>query len=153
VDWRRIRFPAIRGRTYGYNAVPAREQPVPPGTSPRQLPPAGGQPDAISERTSRYPAIGEGGSPGRSYLGRTEDALNSGPAPDRIDRAETPKHSGTILPGTGESGGMAGWPYDGNALFIPHQRIPRKPITVTPFQRTIDTSVTVPSIGVGNPVG
>lgn len=89
---------------------------------------------------------GESQSPGRSFMGRTEDDLNTGLVPDRIDRGTTARNAGTI----GDM--MNGWPYDGNAVLVPHTRIPRNPITVTAFARTIDTGVTVPSIAIGTPV-
>jgi hypothetical protein len=82
----------------------------------------------------------------RSYLADTADpVLNAGQAPDRIDRDFPFKNDGLI-------GNMVvGWPYDGNALRIPHQYVPRHPYTVTPFGRMIDTGVTIPAIYVGEP--
>lgn len=89
---------------------------------------------------------GESQAPGRSFMGRTSDDLQTGVPPDRIDRGTTARNAGKI------ANLMAGWPYDGNAVLVPHTRIPRNPITVTAFARTIDTGVTVPSIAIGNPV-
>lgn len=92
-------------------------------------------------------------SPGRSFIGGAQTAdndLNLGPAPNRIDRGTTAREAGAILPSA--PAGIVGWPYDGNALMIPHQYIPRYPITVTPFARTIDTGVTIPSVGIGEPI-
>jgi hypothetical protein len=89
----------------------------------------------------------DGASPGRAFLGRTADSLDSGPAPDRINRGTTARNAGVIGPTD-----IAGWPYDGNALLVPHTVIPRTPITVTPFARTIDTGVTIPSIPIGGPL-
>lgn len=106
---------------------------------------------AASRAGSRRPIDGEGTQPGRSYLGRTEDLLNTGPAPDRINRTTPASNAGKIGVGAGPDG-ISGWPYDGNALFVKHQDIPRKPITVTPFARTIDTGVTVPSPNIGGPI-
>lgn len=89
---------------------------------------------------------GESQSPGRSFMGRTADDLETGTPPDRIDRGTTARNAGKI------GNQVSGWPYDGNAVLVPHTRIPRNPITVTAFARTIDTGVTVPSIAIGNPV-
>lgn len=83
---------------------------------------------------------------GRSYLDDTGiDALNAGEAPDRIDRDIPLANDGLI-------GNMvAGWPYDGNSLPIPHHYVPRRPMTVQPFVRGIDPGVTIPAIYVGEP--
>lgn len=85
-------------------------------------------------------------SPGRTYLDDTGiDALNAGKVPDRIDRDFPYANDGLI-------GNMvAGWPYDGSSLPIPHNYVPRRPYTVQPFGRMIDTGVTVPAIYVGEP--
>lgn len=154
---RTITFPTIRGRSYAYNSLVRMLTPGARGDEYAAATPtasaAGAQPDTFSAPASRTRKGGESASPGRAFLGRTEDRLNDGPAPDRINRDNPARNAGDILPGIGNRDGMAGWPYDGNALMIPHQRIPRTPITVTAFARTIDNSVTIPSIGVGNPVG
>ena len=149
-----IRFPKLRGRSYGYRSTAETGAPEPTVTVPRPLPPRGAQFDTISVPASRRIVGGIEGpnTNDRGYLGRTEDALNLGPLPNRIDRRAQALNAGYIGPNGGASFGMAGWPYDGNALRIPHQIIPRKPITVTAFQRTIDTSVTVPAVAVGGPV-
>lgn len=93
-------------------------------------------------------------SPGRSFIGGAQTAdndLNLGPSPNRIDRGTTAREAGKIGVGAGPSG-IAGWPYDANAAMIPHIVIPRTPITVSPFARTIDTGVTIPSTAIGDPV-
>lgn len=120
-------------------------QPAEPDTSPRPLPLRGSQANEISAPASRRIIDGEAQNPGRSYLGRTGDLLDMGRAPDMIDRATPAANAGGI------DGHVSGWPYDGNALLIPHQSIPRRPITVTPFVRNIDTGVTIPSISIGDP--
>jgi hypothetical protein len=81
---------------------------------------------------------------GRQYLAQTGvPVLQAGPEPDRIDRDFPYMNAGLI-------GNMvSGWPYDGNALRIPHDYVPRKPYTVQPFGRMIDTGVTIPAIYVG----
>lgn len=88
----------------------------------------------------------EATAPGRSFIDRTADDLDTGVPPDRINRNTTARNGGTI------GHFMGGWPYDGNAALIPHRMIPRNPITVTPFARTIDTGVTVPSLPIGGPL-
>lgn len=148
-----IRFPKLRGRSYGYWSNASTGSPAPVDTVPTPLPPAGGQRDAISVPASRRVVGGiDAANPGRPFLARTGDDLDSGPIPNRIERAHQARNAGFIGPNGGAETGMSGWPYDGNALRIPHQVIPRRPITVTPFQRTIDTSVTVPAVSVGGPV-
>jgi hypothetical protein len=145
---RKITFPRVFRRTYGANRLPV--PPGPPdrdaGVSPGPLHPRGNA-DVMVRAGSRRIIDRDSGNHGRSFLSRTADELNSGPTPNRIDRGTTARNSGTI-----SHANVAGWPYDGNALYIPHQAIPRKPITVSPFVRTIDTSVTIPSIGIGNPI-
>jgi hypothetical protein len=147
----RITFPrvwparAVASRTLPVSLEPVTQYGVP--VSP--LPPAGGY--SNSRAASRRVIDGEGMQPGRSYLDRTGDQLDMGPAPDRIDRGQRAMNAG-IISVNGAPTGMGGWPYDGNALMIPHQAIPRRPITVSPFNRTIDTGVTIPSAPIGDPV-
>lgn len=148
---RRITFPRIwPARSVGDRTLPVTLQPGAVVTSPHPLPTAGGF--ATSEPPSWAIIDRDAASPGRSFLGRTADDLDSGPAPNRIDRATQARNAGKIT-GTGGPDGVAGWPYDGNALFVPHTVIPRTPITVSPFARTIDTGVTIPSLPIGGPVG
>lgn len=152
-----IRFPKLVGRSYGYRSTAQTGTPEPPQTVPaRRILTAGTQPDEISSPASRAIVGGREGSNGtddRPYIAHTEDSLNLGPLPNRINRDAQGRNAGKI--GVGAfPGGITGWPYDGNALRIPHQIIPRKPITVTAFQRTIDTSATIPAgPGIGAPVG
>lgn len=142
---RRISFPPLfPARSVANRTLPVTLQPTAPDTSPRPLPVRGG---FVATRPASARVIdADGTQPGRSYLGRTADDLDSGPVPDRINRDTHAQNAGTI--GTF----MGGWPYDGNALFIGHQMIPRRPITVTAFSRTIDTGVTVPSLPIGGNV-
>lgn len=150
---RRFTFPTKPGRSYGYRDTTRQEQPDRELGSREVMPVRGAQPDYNSRAASRGVVGGiDGPNPGREFLGRTADDLDSGPIPNRIERNAPALNAGKILAGTGEPGGMAGWPYDGNALRIPHTVIPRKPITVTPFSRTIDTGVTVPSVGIASPL-
>jgi hypothetical protein len=151
-----IRFPKLVGRSYGYRSTAQTGAPEPPQVVPaRRILSAGSQPDEISSPASRRIVGGREGpnTNDRGYIAHTEDQLNLGPLPDRINRDAQGRNAGKI--GVGAfPGGIAGWPYDGNALRSPHQVIPRKPITVTAFQRSIDTSVTIPAgPGIGGPVG
>lgn len=147
---RRIVFPKLIGRTYGFNTLPLALNPAPVAALRERLRLATAQPDQISVPASRAVISADSGSPGRSYIAHTEDALNLGPVPSYIDRNAPAANAGKISAESG--GGMNGWPYDGGGLFVPHQRIPRKPITVVPFSRTIDTGVTVPSLPIGAPL-
>lgn len=148
---RRIVFPRVwPARAVGSRTLPVTLQPAPVNTVPGPLPVQGGY--SNTEPASRHVIDGDAASPGRGFLGRTADALDSGPAPDRINRNTPAANAGKIGVGAGPDG-TGGWPYDGNALFVPHTVIPRTPITVSPFSRTIDTGVTVPSVPIGGPVG
>lgn len=161
-DGRRAPVPVRRGnvaparaRSYGYRST--AQQP-PSGNDPgvtTPLPRRGAQADTTSSPASTRRIDGDALAPvsagQRSYLAHTEDDLNTGPVPNRIDRGTTARNAGKIGVGAYPAG-IAGWPYDGNAMFIPHLVIPRRPITVTPFQRTIDTSVTVSAPAIGGPL-
>lgn len=152
VPQRRQNQGAIKARSYGYRsgAVPMATGDDPGITSP--LPLRGQQSDAINDPRSMRVIDSDAFSPGRAFMGRTEDALNTGRPPNRIDRGTTARNAGRIGVG-GFPAGIGGWPYDGNAMFIPHQTIPRRPITVTPFQRTIDSGLTVSAAPIGGPIG
>lgn len=152
---RKIVFPKIRIRTYGYNSTSVTGTPYPDAgvnVGKNGMPLRGRNDGGASLPGSRRNIGGDSSSDGRSYLGNTQLDLQSGVAPDRINRNTRAQNMGTISV-SGEPIGMGGWPYDGNALYMPHQRIPRTPITVSPFSRTIDTGVTIPAIGIGNPIG
>lgn len=140
-----------KARSYGMRTT---AQYPPAGNSPASrtpLPLRGSQPDEISNPRSVEIADGDSFNPGRSFMGRTEDGLNTGPIPARIDRGTTARDRGKIATGAGPEG-VTGWPYDGNGMFIPHVVIPRRPITVTDFARTIDTSVAIVAPAIGGPV-
>lgn len=158
----RFRFPRIFRRTYGYNALPNPPLPLnqrdagvnaPNGLPSRGNTSAPGVNGGGSTLAgSRRVIGGDSASDGRSYLGVTERVqLESQPAPNRIDRRTMALNAGAIAC-SAEPVGMGGWPYDGSGLYIPHQPIPRKPQTPVVFVRTIDTGVTIPSVGIGNPV-
>lgn len=147
---RRIVFPRIwPARAVASRTLPVTLQPIDQIAVPGPLPGAGGF--RTSAEWSGAIMDGEGMQPGRAFLGNTEADLNSGAAPDRINRGTTARNAGKIGPAN-MPGGIGGWPYDGNALLVPHTMIPRRPITVTPFARTIDTGVTIPSQAIGDPI-
>lgn len=141
--------PKARSYAYRSSAQPQRSGDDPGVVSP--LPTRGTQIDETSAPGSARVIDADSFSPGRSFLGHTEDGLNNGRPPNRIDRGTTARNRGKVAV-MGTPAGTDGWPYDGNALFIPHQVIPRRPITVTPFQRTIDTGLTVSAPSIGGPV-
>lgn len=140
-----VRFPKLVGRSYGFRTLPLALAPGRPDASSQPMPLRGSQPDEISERASRLTFPNQTGSPGRAFLGRTEDGLNLGPVPSYIKRFSPTSNAGKI-------GREMHWPYDGNAINVPHQPIPRKPITGTLFVRSIDTGVTIPALPIGAPV-
>lgn len=142
---RRIIFPRVwPARAVASRTLPVTLQPVDDAGVRGPFRQAGGWGNVVPASASIID--GDGLSPGRSYLDHTEDKLNTGAVPDRINRGTTARNAGKI------ANWLAGWPYDGNELLVPHTMIPRRPITVTPFARTIDTGVTIPSQPIGDPV-
>lgn len=139
-----ITRPYWPGRSVGARTLPITLQPEPVPVAPTAY--RGGFSNVVAGSAAIID--GEATNPGRGFMGRTADTLETGPAPDRINRNTTARASGYIG-GAGGAIGMGGWPYDGNALLVPHTTIPRTPITVTPFARTIDTGVTVPALPIG----
>lgn len=69
------------------------------------------------------------------------------PLPGRITRIKRADNAGTI----GEGQLDAAWPDFGRG-YIPHQYIPRHPVSVTPFDKTIDVTVTIPGVFVADPL-
>jgi hypothetical protein len=139
----RITFPRVFRRTPVVNALPVTEQPSKPVTAPSAYTAL----DIGASNPGAHRIIdGDAGSYGRQSQGIVND-LNDGPVPNRIDRQTRAKNTGDIGPRM-----AAGYPYDYNRVYMRHQRIPRNPQTVTPYRKTIDTSVTVPSVGVGAPL-
>lgn len=142
----RVTFPPLFRRTPTTNALPITKpyQGVPVDTV-SYMPERGG--DRASAPAS---LLGIGGDSGPKQM-RTAvdigDSLNLGPSPDMIDPGRRALNAGAIGPDS------LGWPYDDNGAFMPHQTIDRKPANVTPYTKTIDTGVTIPSIGIGAPVG
>lgn len=147
---REVRFPRVwPARAIASRTLPVTLQPTPPDTVPHPLPVFGGF--ATELPRSRRLIDRAAASGGRSFVSRTGDLLDTQGAPAPILRLTQGSDAGKIGVGAGPDG-IGGWPYDGNALLIPHQSIPRRPITVTPFVRSIDTGVTIPSIAIGDPV-
>lgn len=136
-------FPRLFRRTPDTNALPVTQAPTSPDTAPTAF--RGG--DRPSAPASLRGIGGDSGSDyNRTFIG-IPDTLNDGPVPDYINRDTRALNAGAIGPEA------AGYPYDSNGDFMPHQVITRKPGNVTPYAKTIDTGVTVPSIGIGTPVG
>ena len=70
------------------------------------------------------------------------------PLPGRIHRFMRDKNGGNIGPNFQLDGAYPN--YDRG--YIPHQYIPRHPQNVTPYDKTIDPTVTVPAVFVSNPI-
>jgi hypothetical protein len=139
----RISFPRLFRRAPDSGTLPITLTPTPPDTAPTR--------ERGGDRASAPASLrGIGGDSGSQY-NRTfidiPDTLNNGPVPDYINRDTRALNAGAVGPD------VAGWPYDANREFMPHQIITRKPGNVTPYAKTIDTGVTVPSISIGAPVG
>lgn len=135
-------FPPLFRRTPDTNALPVTQAPTPPDTAPTAF--RGG--DRPSAPASLRVIGGENGPQyTRTFIG-IPDTLNAGPMPDYINRDTRALNAGAIGPDA------AGYPYDSNREFMPHQTILRKPANVTPYAKTIDTGVTVASIGIGTPL-
>lgn len=134
-------------RSYGYRDL-AHYPPNEPDAGAPALPLRGGF--SNTRPASRGVIDSRALNSGRDFVVHA-DELETGPIPSAILRQTTARNAGTISAASPRVG-MVGWPYDGNFLRIPHQYIPRTPITVTPFVRTFDQSVTIPSIYIGGPV-
>lgn len=81
--------------------------------------------------------------------------LEFGPPPVYIRRMQRAMNAGAVQGGTGVgiTGPRSFDPKtDGGSLLIPHQRIPRKPVTMFPFRKTIDVASTIPARGIAAPV-
>lgn len=165
-----IRFtePIYRGRSYGMNALAvmlqtkarlAGDEAVPLSQVPlgKQAKdtidglPSRGNADRAVNPSSRFVTDGPSHWQGAEYFMGNERDLNSGPAPAPIRRLTTARNAGYVKPGAGQAGGN-GTAGSFGSIYIPHQRIPRHPITVSPFRRTVDTQSTIPARGIGAPV-
>lgn len=81
--------------------------------------------------------------------------LDTGLSPSRIRRLTQAADRGAVAPGTAQGRtGALGFNAltNGASLTIPHIRIPRTPITVTAFRRTIDTTSGIPARGIASPL-
>lgn len=81
--------------------------------------------------------------------------LDTGLPPQHIRRRTQAADRGAVGPGTNTGiTGPLGFndQSNGGSLTIPHVRIPRTPITVTTFRRTIDMTSSIPARGIGAPV-
>lgn len=135
------RFPFPIRRQPVTFSLPISLRPTPPDTAPNAE--RGG--DRPSAPASFRPVfIDVGGGPNQGFI-NLPDTLNSGPLPDYIDRRTPALNAGAIGPD------QAGWPYDSNTEFMPHLTIDRTPANVTPYAKTMDTGITIPSIGIGQP--
>jgi hypothetical protein len=153
---RYVRFPKPVGRTYGYFALPilARlPRSLDAGVTPELR--VRGNADIATVPGSKRIIDGPIHPGPRNMFTTNNRDLVSGPPPSYIRRRSQALNGGVIGPG-GVSGnrrlGATGYPTDGGSMYIPHQRVPRWPITVTAFRRTIDTSSTIPARGIGAPV-
>jgi hypothetical protein len=158
----RQRFPTYRGRSYGYDAlakslgnIVQRDEGVPlkrvplgkeAGNTIDGLPSRGNADRAVNP-SSRLIMDGRSYRQGAEYFNSNERDLNAGPAPTYIRRMTTARNAGYVSPS--QCASVAGGT---GSLYIPHQRIPRHPITVSPFRRTVDVSSTIPARGIGAPV-
>ncbi len=88
----------------------------------------------------------ESPSAGRSYSERTDDELQTQPAPGRILRQFRDRNLGVIADDL-----MASFPYDAGWGFIPHQYVPRAPRGAGPAVRMVDDLAPVRAVYAGNP--
>lgn len=163
---RRIKMPILpeiirRPRSYGFNTHPVALQPSATnfGLDPKdaaQLHPRGNDyPNVIAD--SRRVIDGRSARSGQDQFAAdsNDTDLNGGPPPRYIRRLTRAQNAGAVFfgSGTGQTARQAiDAATDGGALYIPHQRIPRVPITVTAFRRTVDNTSTIPARGIGAPV-
>jgi hypothetical protein len=152
----RITFRKPLGRTYGSNALPFPSGPPQRDEGIRQAPPPRGG-DTLSSVPASLRVIDARGRTGASPFTDNDRALNSGLPPQRIVRKTRALDRGSVQGGIGS--GFAGTgptsydpKTDGGSVRIPHQIIPRKPITVTAFRRTIDSTSTIPARGIAAPL-
>lgn len=80
--------------------------------------------------------------------------LDTGLPPKRIRRLTRAQDHGAVTAGTGTgvTGGLGYNITSGSVQTIPHIRIPRTPITVTAFRRTVDTTSGIPAKGIASPL-
>lgn len=149
------------GRTVGYASLPEEGGGGPDfnaGVLQRPLPDRGNDYPDVAPASRRIidpaPMVGRDGKGGGS-LPSFPTPLDTGLAPTYIRRRTQGADRGAVQPGTGVGvTGPLGFnaDTDGGSLTIPHIRIPRTPITVTAFRRTIDFTSSIPARGIGAPV-
>lgn len=164
---RRLRFPILpemirRPRSYGFNTHPVLLAPdngnamALDAKEAAQLHPRGNDyPDVIAGSRRVIDGASAPGSRQQFAGDSNERDLNGGPPPRYIRRLTRAQNAGGVWfgSGVGETSRQAiDAQTDGGALYIPHQRIPRVPITVTAFRRTVDNTSTIPARGIGAPV-
>lgn len=128
------------------------------GVLRRPLPDRGNDYPDVAPASRRLTGPGQSGrrySTGGAMPG-FPTSLDTGLPPTRIRRLTQAADRGAVGPGTnvrvtGALGYNAGT--NGGSQTIPHIRIPRTPITVTAFRRTIDLTSSIPARGIGAPVG
>lgn len=148
------------GRTVGYTALPvsggAPDRDA--GALHRPTPNRGNDyPDVAPEsrRISDSGAMSGRDGKGGGSLPSFPTPLDTGLAPSYIRRRTQAADRGAVGPGTNvRRTGRLGYnaDTDGGSLTIPHIRIPRTPITVTAFRRTIDQTSSIPARGIGAPI-
>jgi len=147
------------GRTVGYASLPEEGRPdFNAGVLKRPLRDRGNDYPDVAPASRRI--IDAGRMAGRDGKGGGSipsfpTPLDTGLAPTYIRRRTQAADRGAVQRGTGVGvTGPLGFnaDTDGGSLTIPHIRIPRTPITVTAFRRTIDFTSSIPARGIGAPV-
>lgn len=87
-----------------------------------------------------------GVSGSRTMAIRTDSELQTGPAPGRIPRTLFERNRGYIAENF-----VSGFPYNAEFSTIPHQNVPRRPMTTGPNRRMVDDNAPIPAIYSGNP--
>lgn len=153
VAYGRLPAEATGGRDVDYHTMPPDK--ATPGDT-MQLPILGNSyPDVapasrrIIDRSQISGRLSAGGA-----LPGYPTSLDTGLPPQRIRRRTQAADRGAVGPGTGTgiTGALGYNDQNGSAMTIPHIRIPRTPITVTAFRRTIDFTSSIPARGIGAPV-
>lgn len=150
------------GRTVGYRSLPEeasqdRGPDFNTGVMRKPLPTRGNDYPDVAPASRRLTGPGQTGkrySSGGALPG-FPTALDTGLPPTRIRRLTQAADRGAVANGTGTGvTGALGYNAgsNGGSMTIPHIRIPRTPITVTAFRRTVDLTSSIPARGIGAPV-
>lgn len=133
--------------------VPSRGTPSDASSSPLQ----GNAAPAVAPESRRITDPGQ--ISGRLSAGGSlpgfPTPLDTGLPPQRIRRRTQAADRGAVGPGTGtrRTGALGvNAQTNGASMTIPHIRIPRTPITVTAFRRTVDTTSGIPARGIASPL-